>query len=37
MPTLKLKRVIHTGADPEQLAVSADGTHTCIIKERRKT
>ena len=31
--TYKLKRVIHAGADPEQLAVSADGTKLYVANE----
>ena len=31
--TYKVKRVIHAGADPEQLAVSADGTRLYVANE----
>src|SRR3954468_6954729 len=35
--TYKLKRVIHAGADPEQLAVSADGTRLYVANEDTET
>ena len=33
----KLKRIIHAGADPEQLAVSADGTRLYVANEDTET
>ncbi len=35
--TYKLKRIIHAGADPEQLAVSADGTRLYVANEDTET
>ena len=35
--TYKLKRVIHAGADPEQLAVSSDGTRLYVANEDTET
>ena len=35
--TYKLKRVIHAGADPEQLAISADGTRLYVANEDTET
>jgi YVTN family beta-propeller protein len=35
--TYKLKRIIHAGADPEQLAVSADGTRLYVANEDIET
>ncbi|MGH9143225.1 MAG: cytochrome D1 domain-containing protein, partial [Vicinamibacterales bacterium] len=35
--TYTLKRVIHAGADPEQLAVSADGTRLYVANEDTET
>ena len=35
--TYKLKRIIHAGADPEQLAVSADGARLYVANEDTET
>ena len=35
--TYKLKRIIHAGADPEQLAISADGTRLYVANEDAET
>src|SRR6476660_2729872 len=35
--TYKLKRIIHAGADPEQLAISADGTRLYVANEDTET